>query len=523
MAEGVPRSGSARSNEYNSAPIERPDEPPWRPHVARPTLGLTPTERDNMRIRQALLIVSLVGAVGTLSVEGPASATTSATSSVVSAHEQAVRQFWGLNSDPSFVARVDADPAALKTYGVAMTAAEVSDLRSRLPIQDAASTVLENLTPPQRSDLGSAWYDQAHGGIFHISFIRDAAKYAPDLIAKFAVRGKIAVDSAAISDAELAQAVGKVTEAIQTKPNMGIVSVGQNGERGSVEVSALAASMSAVRDAITGMHLGVPVNYTTVDRISTTNVNAFTAPPTIAGLAIWRNSTTSGVVTLCSSGYFAKDGLGNRYLFTAGHCAVNGDNTSYRWSVGHISQPVHPLSAITSRRFTSNYPDDASLIPLLASDGTAEVYSDTNQQAATSDYVSAVGSFGDGYDIVNAQVCNIGRGLEDDGTETAYTYCGPVLGNNYTDTYPAGDGFPQTTLIHTRHSGALNRGGYSGGPVYGPTGQYVSCGALNAFACYRDRAEGLISGEIVSNGVVTTIYTHIRYAMSDFGVNVVTM
>jgi len=60
--------------------------------------------------------------------------------------------------------------------------------------------------------------------------------------------------------------------------------------------------------------------------------------------------------------------------------------------------------------------------------------------------------------------------------------------------------------------------GRAAGAVYTPTNYYRDCGPLptNGIICLREHAQGIISGGITgSSGYVTTIYTHIRYAMAD--------
>lgn len=478
--------------------------------------------------RRWLIPAAAATCLGLATVAGPPARAAvrpqTGSSPAVLAHEIQVRSFWGLQHDLGHVQAVDSSVSASRRYGVPMAPQEVARLQSRLPVQTAATTLLHHLTSAQRTDFGTAWYDQAAGGVFHVSFTRNTASYAPGLLASFPYRGMLAVETVAVSQRQMQAAVAAITGYIEAHPGLKVTSVGEDDAHGRVVALLSPAFVAQAQTAFADLHLGVPVSFdTTPVTIAPTNTDAFTAPPTIAGLAIWRREPApSTFVTICSSNFAARNAAGSRFMLTAGHCAFNGDNTTYPWSVGQAGIAAHPLGPITRLRFRSNYADDAALIPIAPVDGTAEIYDSGN---VSNEQVASVGTFLDGDDITNAQSCNIGRSMNDSGQEYAYTYCGPVLGNNYTDTYAAHEGFPSVTLVHTRHSDVTVAPGYSGGAVYTPTNNYRGCGPVptDGSICFREHAQGIISGGITgSSGYVTTIYTHIRYAMADFGVTVLT-
>ncbi|HVH70118.1 MAG TPA: hypothetical protein VNB49_03280, partial [Candidatus Dormibacteraeota bacterium] len=133
--------------------------------------------------------------------------------------------------------------------------------------------------------------------------------------------------------------------------------------------------------------------------------------------------------------------------------------------------------------------------------------------------IDGVGQFGDGSDIVNANICQEGH---DGATDAPFQTCGLITSVNATVTYPAGDGYPSVTIPNAREDSNYCAPGWSGGSVF--QSPFRSRTIDQFFLQYLTHAVGIISGDITdsSGTVINCIYTHVQYAISDFGVQIVT-
>lgn len=240
-------------------------------------------------------------------------------------------------------------------------------------------------------------------------------------------------------------------------------------------------------------------------------------PPPTGGDEIERQSSQSGFVIQCTTAFYSQrvvNGVTSNYMLSAGHCndATNPASTNYKWDLGPYPG-TFTLGTEASTRFQSNSSDDATIINMPSGTGQPLIY-DPNNNSFDLD-VDGVSQFGDGSDIVNANICQEGH---DGATDTPTQTCGLITSVNSTITYPAGDGYPSVTIPNAREDSNYCAPGWSGGSVFESPLRSRTIDVY--FTQYLTHAVGIISGYFTNSN--SCIYTHVQYAISDFGVQIVT-
>ncbi len=148
----------------------------WMRNARRGTRPfLTPVGSLVVVTALAMSIIGVVDADAVASHVLPASAPDSGVGEAPLSISDAIsfRQELGLNDDPAYVAKLEADPMASRQYGIAMTEGEVHIIDQRVVIQSS----LDPLTKLLLSDPSYAglWVDQKAGGEIVIETTGDEA------------------------------------------------------------------------------------------------------------------------------------------------------------------------------------------------------------------------------------------------------------------------------------------------------------------------------------------------------------
>jgi hypothetical protein len=86
------------------------------------------------------------------------------------------RRTFGYPTDLAFVTSLELNPAASRTYSVALSPEETADMDRRMAIQEALVPVAEY--GRSRPDVfGGMYVDQAHGGVVYVDFTADIATH----------------------------------------------------------------------------------------------------------------------------------------------------------------------------------------------------------------------------------------------------------------------------------------------------------------------------------------------------------
>jgi hypothetical protein len=391
---------------------------------------------------------------------------------------------------------------------------------------------MEHLSVGARADLGSIYYDrtsQSPGLVLnfvsnreiHVAEVQRLFRYPQQLSFGVAGHGMSQLDALVDRLSALLPGTNLSWTDVQRDDLANLVTVHVLGD----PAVAQARLQALVGPAPFRVLAAVGPN-TTANVPNAESPSEHQAPPTVGGLEIDRTDPDPNYYTQCSSGFLAHSGSGASYMLTAGHCDVYMNKSTYAWTVGNTLS----LGPMVRSRFQDNYSDDAGIISLSPLDQPRdEVWSDGgyNSQPAYPDtvnnwYVSRVGSFLDGDDITGAQVCDAGySSLANKGGD----FWGYLNSNDTTVNYPADNGYPSVTVPHARVATPYVNHGISGGSVYAegdistePIHYTTPLQRYNDDSQFPVHALGIVSG---MDGSGNLIYTHVRYAMSDLGITVV--
>jgi hypothetical protein len=257
----------------------------------------------------------------------------------------AFRDAFGLNSDPTYVQSVVADPAndpAVDQYGVPLTPAEVADLDHRVDVQAEIDTI-DAYGDAHPDSYAGVYVDQLHGGLIYVGFTANAdanfaavkAQFAyPDMLRQFPTTPAHTYAELQALDQRVQTDVANGTLAAD-----GVVSAGINEETNKVEAESLAPTAAAAADL--QARYGDAVTLVQRDQGGPAD-SAIThhIPPNIGGLEI--DNSRNGA---CTSGFGAykrstSNGKTSRRYFdvTAGHCTDRYHSRGYNVAFRHTGK-----------------------------------------------------------------------------------------------------------------------------------------------------------------------------------------
>lgn len=269
-----------------------------------------------MRFRQRMiglvtvgLLVSTTVSVGVVAAEDPSLA-----------KSMRFRESVGFPFDTATVAKVAADPAADRAFGVALTAAEAANLRARIAVQDEIGDVVDYINRDPRS-FGHVWLDQKDGGAVVLQSrgapddaIRKAKGLAPD-------GATVRVDKVEHSAAELNAVFATVNAALPGLQTDGydVVQVAIDVPGNLVEIGlgrysdALASDLAAKFGPMIKVVAVEPIDLVSIPTSCTSRA---VCPPR-AGLGISDLGHEA-----CTEGFWVRrtSGLQEMLMTTAGHC-----------------------------------------------------------------------------------------------------------------------------------------------------------------------------------------------------------
>lgn len=236
----------------------------------------------------------------------------------------AFRQEAGLNSDPVYVAEVELSAANPRTYGVALTPAEESEMARRGAISDSLIAVLPRLEADP--GFGGIYIDQKAGGVVDLAVTTLGSNPVALVQGTLPSGTSLRVRRVDHSFAELSALKERVTTEMDALADEGIqvvsVAVDVPGDRVVVGVLSDSADVGAALHARYGDAI-VVINSPLIP-------TPLTCTPTDCGNPLKGGLNIFGGGYACTSGYFQKIS-GTIYLVTAGHCLVDAGGTGIAW------------------------------------------------------------------------------------------------------------------------------------------------------------------------------------------------
>jgi hypothetical protein len=266
-----------------------------------------------------------------------------------------------------------------------LTAAEEADLAVR-------ARVSEGLWPLQRAveaEVGFAgvYIDQAHGGKVHVRTVADPAimqKLATGLAPSEAI---VVVDSATYSYADL-QSLRYQLRDLMVAGQSGISELSVDVVGNRVAVGLEPSNFDADKAALDALFPGMPIAYAPVPR---------GLPAACTQDACWppaRGGITVKSPAVCTSTFNAKNGAGNVFLVTAGHCANEANPGSINVSFSH-NGVVRGKNTVNAWKAPSTFAD-ATIIDIANADVSSLIYvTSTTQRVMTAKKALDAGIKGD--------------------------------------------------------------------------------------------------------------------------------
>jgi hypothetical protein len=249
------------------------------------------------------------------------------------------REPFGLKTDRAYVSLVDS-MWPVSRYGVALTPAEEADLDARLAVQEQLDPLVKALGREPSS--AGVYIDQKDGGAVVVSYVGDKtavqSKVEASALRGATIRYRQVAHSvrdlkAIAADVQARPWIWRAAGANSVKTNVDVVA-----NKVSVEIfdptnqgqQALKSAYGDVLEVTAGANpIAVSYNDGVPAPIGCNPAQCRAPMPSaiFGGIAIF--PTPSG--GRCTSGYWARNAAGNKYLVTAGHCLAEGDPS---WSTG---------------------------------------------------------------------------------------------------------------------------------------------------------------------------------------------
>jgi hypothetical protein len=387
------------------------------------------------RIASAALVVGLLSAFPTFVTLGAGAE--DAPTDLASAIQ--FREAFGLNSDAGFVERIERDPSASRTYGVALTDLEHADLERRDEIQAQLGSAIDYLkSHPDR--FGGLFIDQQSGGLMVVNLVGGTTDDEEQVKALLPDGATVEFREVETTEAELAALHSRVDselpalEAAGIRVNLVTTSVRDNAVR--IGLDRLDPTwIGKVRDSLPeGVAI---VEQGPIAPSACTRSFCPTPERLRAGLEIKR--VTGGKEYICTSGFLVHGGT-NTQMLTAGHCFNDPaiEHGRLGLPVTHTNQSIGTVSAET---YYDGSDADAMLIDIPNSRESNWVFTTYSMENL-------------GYAVEGMNVCRSGI--------VSLVDCGPVEATFDTVTYSISG----MTFVKQVRVGVVSVQGDSGGPWY---------------------------------------------------------
>jgi hypothetical protein len=358
----------------------------------------------------------------------------------------------------------EVEPFEAESYGQAFDLpAPVAE--EHLETQHEAAGIVEQMEDTQGKRYAGIWFDN-QSGEFVVPVLGDASVAAVrDQLDRAGLAGDFRTAAAAVSSWENLEAAQKdIDAALLPRIEAGFVRTGLDPRTNSVVVEVAAgiddSALALVQSQAAEAQAPVTVVQNSEDSFQAQVMACkTTAPrrcdrPLRGGVSLAKAEDPSNPITgYCTAGFKATDSSGNRYVLTAGHCAV----ASTKWGaevttgdpfttafhlIGSIAGYTYPGGDWAKILANGSYWDQAPWPSEVAH------YGEDQERAITSEASSYLGEY----------VCHSGT--------NSGTTCGNVSAIN--KTLPeVEDGSKKVTLYHeTEFKNVCGRGGDSGGPVF---------------------------------------------------------
>lgn len=349
----------------------------------------------------------------------------------------------GLNAEPDFVATIERDASADRSFGVALTPIELADINARMAVQEAIGPLAEFVD--EHSDSLGGWYlDQlkhAQIVILGTSDAGDAISAAQALAPKGAtVRVEMVKNPRRALDA--AQAQIDAASPSMRAAGVDIAYTGIDPKGNAVEVGVVGGTQDQL-DAVAERFGASQVHVIGAEQArDVVCVDRSTCDRPMGGLyasnlGAWR----------CSSGYWVRgnNSVPGYALLTAGHCYSSSWTQWYVYDENHLY-----LGSNGAHSYSNGMNADAMLIKSTYTGTRNQVFiSATQQRGMTGRYLNGA----------------LGQGVSSCGSSAVSGYhCGTIDLLNSTQ-YVAHGGGPVYTEYHMWRSTFSSSEGDSGGAV----------------------------------------------------------
>lgn len=393
------------------------------------------------------------------------------------------RRAAGLDDDETHVrALVEAyrsgDATVTSKLGAVVTLPEAEELDQRLELQAQLGPVLD-YGLERAASFGGIHTDHERGGIAVVSFTDDPAIHAAAW-QDFPMPDRIEFRRVANTLAELEGIVAELSTTRMPAEGVLINGVVLRVQENDVLVKLDALTPSA-RDYFALTYPGGEVELT--EGPTGTLLHSI-----VGGSPLERRpNATQPWVKACTSAFSARDGVGNYYVLTAGHCVLPGYQVRSAWYTHH---------SYTVLSSTESNGTDSAMYSVP--------YADTSSTAGWINPVQAAAGYHD--DQPGGFLCWFGD-------RTGTQRCGVVVSKTFTSTDFSDLRGVFTTVTEARLlDGPLAARGDSGAPVYSGDYWLYNAPPRSAF--------GILRAVDDYQGYLYNVYSHIRYAMTWHGVTV---
>jgi hypothetical protein len=385
-----------------------------------------------------------VTGVFALAVAGAPTGVVTAGSGVPIDQALAFRSEFGLSTDVSRVQALEADKAANRDYGVALSDAERTEMRRRERISDRVGPLSDYLD--RRADInGGIYLDQKHRGRIVVQLVAASEADRAEIRELAPADSEIAFEDVPTRLDDLTTAYESVNALLPEFRAAGIHinEVGIDIPTSSLRFGLARLDAGWLETISAAMDFGA-LEFSESGRVEPAACSQYSclAPNDLrAGLRIWRTIQGQGTF-YCTSGFLvrARQSPSNTLMLTAGHCFNNAPEGANVYH-GTPGGTYEALGAIGATAYWDGSNADAMIIDI------------SNSRESNLKYLS-VAINRTGVTSVGAPVCMTGQA-------TLGTKCGQVLSYPVTTLYPDG-----TRFISQVKTSIPIKLGDSGGPVY---------------------------------------------------------
>lgn len=332
---------------------------------------------------------------------------------------------------------------AIDEYGIPLTPAEQTEMEQRSAAEEAAGSIVSQVTQDSPDTYAGLWIDQAGGGLVRVGFTENAEDHLPALRQTYPYPDRLRVFTAEWTLNELQAAAEQVAADDDDLADYGIElnAIRVREDMNAVQVGADAWT-EPDRDYMVGRYGDLLRFAEEESPVPAASRRSWPIPPVFGGLLI---TSPSGQ---CSTGFtVAKPkNIFEMRILTAGHCARRG--TPFRHKDGREGRSRF-IGRVSAKRLQD--PFDAALIkPSRRSFGTKRILLRPNRPSGKGRYqrITSTGSPG----FIGGVVCFVGYSKPEN-------RCGVSLGS---DVEGVGKGQPCAAYAKGREV----EFGDSGGPVF---------------------------------------------------------